>query len=214
MASLIHEIENNEAILLMFINGELPAEDRAEVEQMLAGDTGLREELVRIRSAYNFAMDSLAALDGDRSAIPGENHAIRQAKRAMKQWQSDRLHRQPASVTAPVRKVPGWAYGSAVAAMLLIGTLTYWGIVGDSTNSSTDHLANADQTNGSINGAGGAGGDTRPPSDPVLAEYLMDRTSDHSADLARAELQAKDLIARSDSSAVASSVVLGDDDAQ
>jgi anti-sigma factor RsiW len=50
MASLLHELENNEAMLLMFLTGELPEEDRMEVVQMLASDGGLRAELARRRN--------------------------------------------------------------------------------------------------------------------------------------------------------------------
>jgi hypothetical protein len=207
MASLIHEIENNEALLLMFISGELPAEDRAEVEQMLAGDAGLRDELARIVSAYDFAMDSLATLDADRTAIPGENHAIRQAKRAMKQWQNDRLHRQPTPVHAPARRYPAWAYGSAVAAMLLIGMLTYWGIVGESSNSGGTVASGTQPALPST----GTGDDAKATADANLLDHLMDHSAvDHTDKLAVAESQAKDLVARSDSSAVASSILFDD----
>jgi len=52
----------------------------------------LSAELVRLQSEYAGAMGVLARLDSDRSAIPAENHAVRQAMRAMKQWQVDRLY--------------------------------------------------------------------------------------------------------------------------
>jgi hypothetical protein len=207
MASLIHEIENNEALLLMFISGELPAEDRAEVQQMLAGDAGLRDELARIASAYDFAMDSLATLDADRSALAGENHAIRQAKRAMKQWQTDQLLRVPVQVSKPARKYPAWAYGSAVAAMLLIGTLTYWGIAGDSANSGANNVAGLNPTGSSST----TGDDGKTTADASSLDSLMDHSAvDHTDKLAVAESQAKDLVARSDSTSVASSILFDD----
>ena len=110
MASLIHELENNEALLLMYLAGELPPEDRLEVEQMLAADAGLRAELSDIQSAHDGAMSVLARLDGNRTALPAENHAIRQAMRAMKQWQVDRLARQPILVPPTRRSIPVLLY--------------------------------------------------------------------------------------------------------
>jgi len=207
MASLIHEIENNEALLLMFLSGELPPEDRAEVEQMLAGDAGLRAELARIESAYEFAISSLAELDADRAAVPGENHAIRQAKRAMKQWQIDRLNRTPASVPAARRRIPTWAYPAAVAAMLLIGTLTYWGIVGDQGGNYAQKTDNPS-----------SGGDqtTQVQDDPktsLTKDDLLQQSLDGSGvrpDIAFAETQANTLMARSDDSSVALSIFLDD----
>ena len=98
MASLIHELENNEALLLMFLSAELPLDERTEVEQMLAADANLRAELAQIQSAHDSAMNVLAKLDQDQTQIPAENHAIRQAMRAMKQWQVNRLARQPVFV--------------------------------------------------------------------------------------------------------------------
>ncbi len=134
MASLIHELENNEALLLMYLSGELPAEDQMEVEQMLSGDSGLRRELAEIQSEYDSAIGVLAKLDADRSAMSAENHAVRQAMRAMKQWQVDRLARQPLIIAPPPKRIPVWTYPVASAAALLIGTIAWWGIGGQFHN--------------------------------------------------------------------------------
>ncbi len=56
MASFIQELENNEALLLMYFTDELPVDDRAEVEQMLASDAGMRAALAEIASAYSASM--------------------------------------------------------------------------------------------------------------------------------------------------------------
>jgi hypothetical protein len=194
MASLIHEIENNESLLLMYSSGELSADDRLEVEQMLAGDAVLRQELADIESAYQFAIGSLAELDADRAAIAGENHAIRQAKRAMKQWQIDRLNRQPVREPAPARRVPSWAYPSAVAAMLLIGMLTYWGVAGDSAGTGTG------------GGSGTVATNTNPDTDHPLPNRSSNSGDDELAGISDAESKAQSLVARSDDSEVDSSV--------
>jgi hypothetical protein len=131
MASLIHELENNEALLLMYATDELPAEDRADVEQMLVNDAGLRAELERIRLAYDISMSALATMDKNVAALPSENFAVRQACRAMKQWHVDQLLRIPVEAPVARRKIPVWAYPAATAAMLVIGGLMWWGNQGD-----------------------------------------------------------------------------------
>jgi anti-sigma factor RsiW len=207
MASLIHELENNEAMLMMFLTGELPAEDQLEVEHMLASDAGLRAELERIKTAYEGAMGALAKLDADHSALPAENHAIRQAMRAMKQWQVDRLSRQPMIITPARIKFPVWAYPVAGVAALLIGTIAWWGFGGQFMG------------RGSSDGTttGGVAGDVAvvtPSSEDTTAKRLDDSfqgdapTTEQPNAMAEAEIQASSLADRSDSSWVASPLFL------
>jgi len=185
MASLIHELENNEALLLMFTSGELSDQDHAEVEQMLAGDSGLRAELASLSSAYDSAMTALAELDADQSALAGENHAIRQAKRAMRQWQAERLNREPVKITPRGRRIPAWAYASVAAAMVLIGTLTYWGVAGDPANTTEALVAPAH--------TGDA--DTQQAN---LLQHSIEAATPVAPVIDDAESQANSLLARSD----------------
>ena len=53
MNSLLHELQNNEAILLMYLANELPPQDREEVEHMLDRDANLRLELAKIQEGYS-----------------------------------------------------------------------------------------------------------------------------------------------------------------
>ena len=41
MSELLHNLENNQAILLMYLADELPAEDRREIDQLLLVDASL-----------------------------------------------------------------------------------------------------------------------------------------------------------------------------
>lgn len=52
MTTLLTKLENNEAILLMYLANELPAEDREEVEQLLDRDENMRQHLQTLRAAY------------------------------------------------------------------------------------------------------------------------------------------------------------------
>jgi len=196
MASLIQELENNEAMLLMYLADELPAEDRVEVEQMLANDPGLRADLARIESAYTAAMGALATLDADRTAIPGENHALRQASRAMKQWQVDRLVRQPVAAPAIRSRVPTWAYPAGVAAMLLIGSLIWWGGQNDAVVPPSKVASGTDAA-------------LAAPI-PGAVQLLKNLTGDLPGGdgIDKAETQASSLVASSDNDSAASSIFL------
>jgi anti-sigma factor RsiW len=211
MASLIHELENNEALLLMYSTGELPPEDSVEVEQMLAADAGLRAELAEIQSAHDGAMNVLARLDGDRTAVPAENHAIRQAMRAMKQWQVDRLARQPILVPPTRRNIPVWLYPLASAAALLIGTIAWWGFGGFGGAVHAPANQGVSQSDGM-----GSVAVTAPAFSPdEVTATRLDNSLSHDASstdptnsITDAESQANSLVARSDSASVASDIFL------
>jgi len=209
MSSLIQELENNEALLLMYLTGELPAEDRAEVDQMLANDSGLRAHLAGIESAYSQAMGVLSKLDQDKSAEAGENHAIRQASRAMKQWQVDRLNRQTLVVQPARPKVPVWAYPIGVAAMLVIGSLIWWGGQPDAPPNSQVKLA-AGPVMPSMVYSGQSPNPVAPAEDIRASLLETSIKGDIPAGIADAETQANSLIARSDNDSVASSIYLND----
>src|SRR5687767_12331934 len=137
MPSLLQQLENNEAVLLMYIADELPADDRREVDQMLATDAGLCAELERLDAAYHAAYDALARDDrGWRPAVP-EGVAVRRFTHALRQWHAAQAQRPPAE--APLREIrlAWWAYPAATAAAVLLGFLVWWG--------NTDNLANPGQ---------------------------------------------------------------------
>jgi hypothetical protein len=127
VADLLQQLENNEAILLMYLAEELPAEDRAEVDQMLAADAGLRNTLERLREAQDGLAAALPALDRiGRLPVP-ESVAVRRVVRSMEQWQARRLANPPAAVVGPTLRYPWWAYPMAAAASVVIAFLVWWG---------------------------------------------------------------------------------------
>lgn len=129
MSDLLHELENNEAILLMYIAGELPEEERREVEQMLEVDTRLREMHEELRSAWTTAMTSVDRLDHVDDLPLSREVAARQVGRMVRQWHAARL---AAPRIAPPVVVPWrprwWLATPAVAAMLVVGFLAWWGM--------------------------------------------------------------------------------------
>ena len=128
MASLLHQLETDEAVLLMYLADELPPEDRAEVDRRLAADAGLCAGLDRLRSAYESVA---AAVERDdrlgRLPVP-ESVAVRRVGREMRQWHARRLAAaaRPA-VPAAMLRYPWWAYPLAAAASIILAFLVWWG---------------------------------------------------------------------------------------
>src|SRR5690348_15220517 len=122
MASLLQQLENNEAVLLMYLADELPADDRAEVDQMLATDAGLRQELARLREAHAAIEPAMKRLD-EASRLPmSEPAALRQVGRTIKQWNVDRLAGRQAAPAPEQHASKKWLwYPTGMAAAVLLG---------------------------------------------------------------------------------------------
>lgn len=127
MSSMLEHLENNEAILLMYLAGELPAQDRLEVEHMLAGDACLRAELQRLRELD----DSLACrLLSAETAPARQEMAIRRTLREMRRYQLQLQARPVAAVASQPwwQRAPSWAYPMAAAAAVIFLLLGLWGL--------------------------------------------------------------------------------------
>ena len=120
MKSYLQQLENNEAILLMYLAGELPDADRAEVEQMLAADATLRSELEILRQTQQLAFDSLESLDDLTRPVLTPGEAQQRISKIMAEWLKGRrdilLRELAARGPMPWRRI-----GFAAAAMLLLG---------------------------------------------------------------------------------------------
>jgi anti-sigma factor RsiW len=128
VASVLEQLESNEALLLMYLAGELPEADRAEVERMLAVDAGLRDQLERLREAQDWFSEEMATGDSSARLAVSEGAAVRRVGRAMRQWQARRAASAPAPVAAPAGlRYPWWAYPLAAAASVVIAFLVWWG---------------------------------------------------------------------------------------
>jgi hypothetical protein len=202
MTSLLQQLENNEAILLMYLADELGAEDRREVEQMLSGDAGLREE--KIRTAQNAVIAAIGALDQSAPLAVSTPVAVRQVSRLMKQWQVDRLA-QPAAVAQPKGpRFAWWVYPAAsvaTAAGVLIAMMVWWGMKSDGPIAGTVSPATApvvvavdDQSS--------------QQNQQNLEEQGDWQSSDESSGLADAEQQASALARRSDNVAATASIFM------
>lgn len=127
MTSLLQQLENNEAVLLMYLADELPADDRAEVEAMLATDAALRAELDQLTRVQDLVMSGLAALDQTVPGVRSESAAVRQVSRAITRWH---LERDATPRVAPVKQrglriIPWWAYPLTAAAAIIVAFVAW-----------------------------------------------------------------------------------------
>jgi hypothetical protein len=121
MKRLLSELENNEAILQMYLAGELPEADRAEVQQMLASDSALRVQLEEVRSAQEAAFTALRDLDAGARPAMTPALARLQIGSMIEEWTQERM--RPATIVLPAnsRAIPWWRYTLSAAAALLFG---------------------------------------------------------------------------------------------
>ena len=165
MASVLQQLEGNDALLLMYLAGELPEADRAEVERMLSVDAGLREQLERLREAHGWFTEEMTRDDRSVRLAVSQGAAVRRVGRAMRQWHARRLAEAPVAAAAPSGlRYPWWAYPLAAAASVVIAFLVWWG--------NTDRPVVSDHNVAMVN---------QPPDDPLagidsraLEEYEAD----------------------------------------
>lgn len=113
----------------MYLAGELPPQDRADVEQTLAADPGMREELERLRETVGQVEAALAHLDAvERLPMTSEAAASRVGRLATR-WNADRAAARAAAERGarPGQGVPRWAFpAAAVAACALVSWGIWW----------------------------------------------------------------------------------------
>lgn len=127
MSSLLAKLENNEAILLMYLHDELPAEDRVEVEQMLKIDANLRAELHQLSATQAGFCNAIQQADQHFQPPVSVATAQRQIGRLMQQWNTRRLLEAASqSETRQIRSVPRWVSSTAAAACIAVGLISWW----------------------------------------------------------------------------------------
>jgi hypothetical protein len=127
MPSLLHHLDN-ESALMMFLAGELPAEDHAVVERRLAADPDLRAQLDELRSAYRAVEDAIAAGDATQRVALPEASAARRVGQAVRSWQARRLAQPRERELGGRLNLPRWVYVTASCAAAVIVALGIWGI--------------------------------------------------------------------------------------
>jgi anti-sigma-K factor RskA len=122
MSNLLGQLDNNEAILLMYLAGELSDHDRAEVERMLRRDADLRAQLAELAAANDSVTAMLGQLDSPIAASRREA-AVRSVSRALLAARHERLAYASSSVrTARTSlNLKRFLVPAAAAAILVIG---------------------------------------------------------------------------------------------
>src|SRR5690349_19035171 len=131
MSNLLQQLENNEAILLMYLAGELPEPDRVEVEQMLVNDDALRAAMAELAALQADLGGLLARAESPALAAPPRREAsIRRVVRAMAAAREESpvagaaLKIAAASADEPRPFRLRWVtYPVAAAAVLLVGII-------------------------------------------------------------------------------------------
>src|SRR5688572_32911208 len=123
MRSLLEHLDSPDAVLMMYLADELPTEDRARVERILADDAAMRDELDRLRAAQESVDGALAGADAARPLPGSEAAGVRQVGRMIRHWQVERLTRAAGAHdrNAPrALRFPYWSYPLAAAAAVTL----------------------------------------------------------------------------------------------
>ncbi|MDP9175878.1 MAG: hypothetical protein M3O30_18730 [Planctomycetota bacterium] len=126
MKSDLQTLKTREAMLLMYLAGELSEPDRAQVDQLLASDPSLAGQLASIHSINDFCVDALASLDRQDHLAFSQSASVRNATRLIRQWSVKHLLVEPPPV-AQRRAIPWVRYGMSLAASVLVGYLILTG---------------------------------------------------------------------------------------
>jgi hypothetical protein len=127
MSPYLNQFESPEAMLLMYLADELPAPERAKVEQMLAQDSALRARLADL-AAQNESIDGLLSQVDPPIAASRREAAVRSVSRAMTARQLERLTRANASTkNARTRRIHFRRFLIPVAAAaVLVAGIFLW----------------------------------------------------------------------------------------
>jgi anti-sigma factor RsiW len=127
MTSLLQQL-NNESLLLMYVADELPADDRADLEQILAGNPAMRAELDALRLAYSGATDALRAADARDRMPVSSNIASRRVGRVVRAWHARRSSMPVVERDGRRLRFPLWVYPLASSAAIVLVIVSWWGM--------------------------------------------------------------------------------------
>lgn len=118
--NVIERLDNNEQILLLYLADELPDDDRADVDRMLADDPSLRRHLSEVQGNQAFVLDELARLDVLSPLPVSAESAARQVGRLMRQQLARPTAPAAVAVAGGERRSWWWLYPTVAAASVLI----------------------------------------------------------------------------------------------
>ncbi len=120
MSSILEQLQDSNAVALMYLGGELGEEDRLEVERLLAIDPALRAEVEMLRAMQMRVEGVLARWDQTSPAALSQEASVRQISRTMTRWLLDERAARRSL------RLLGWAYPLAAAAMIALSCGLWW----------------------------------------------------------------------------------------
>jgi anti-sigma factor RsiW len=123
MPSVLDNLDRDAAMML-YVAGELDADERAAFERRVASEPQLAAEVEQLRAAQSSVAAELERADGYTRLPASEGVVVRRISRAMNQWLANR----DATPAVPQRRAvtfPWWSYPSAAAAILIVGFLVW-----------------------------------------------------------------------------------------
>jgi hypothetical protein len=139
MPSYIHNLDR-ESLLMLYMAGELPAEDHAEVEAMIAADSALRAQYEQMQVEQQAMGEVFAAADASSPLPAPQISSVRRVGAAMKQWHVDRLAK-PTLAPIRARRKFGWVYATAASLLIVVGTIFFlWSRVDDGRSDAISQL--------------------------------------------------------------------------
>ena len=122
---MIEKLENNEQILLMYLAGELPPEDLADVDQMLASDGTLRRDWQQLQALHSTVGQGLGRLDEISPMPVSAQFAARQVSRAMRQKLAQPKMAPATTTLIGQRRSWWWLYPTVAAASVAIVAMVW-----------------------------------------------------------------------------------------
>jgi anti-sigma factor RsiW len=125
MSNILQQLENDQAVLLMYLAGELPELDRAEVEQRLVNEPDLRAAMAQLAALHDDVGAALGREDARHTLAPSRREsAVRNVVRAMTAARQARIEASPPVAAAEDARrrfhIAWWAYPAALAACLVV----------------------------------------------------------------------------------------------
>jgi anti-sigma factor RsiW len=127
MATVIETLDNPQQMLLLYLAGELPPEDRLEVERRLANDKSLASELDRLSALRLEIEQGIARLDKSSGlALRAEAAGRQVAREICRQIALPRVATPMVAESRRHRLMP-WLVPAGIAAAVVIGIMGWVG---------------------------------------------------------------------------------------
>ncbi|MGN6504160.1 MAG: hypothetical protein ACTHM6_01215 [Tepidisphaeraceae bacterium] len=123
MSTLLKDLNYPDAVLLMYLANELPAEDRKEIDDRLEEEPELYDKLDELRAAYGAVDAFIGAGDATWRVSPGLT-----AARNLGDVVRERQRNKKAEEREVLQRRRGWwmMYPAAAAALLAIGMVAWY----------------------------------------------------------------------------------------